>query len=248
MFSCDFCHEKYDQESSLLRHITHKKVCCNFYGEDRVSQMKRQSRLLSKRKWHRNHPESRSSEKTVLKKAKQKKTYIPVHIIKSDEGQAFSKFYELIYHECESNFINDVLCDKAYDAVYDVVYNKAMDMALKSDDYIKAVDDLKEDDQVEQILNTHLDQNFHAQIDQEIDEWIKTKQLEMYEKCYKRIEKQCFSLHFQDFCDNDYAKFQTNNIDMEKTELESEVKKSSLSRPISNLINTAMHKHIGTKV
>ena len=110
------------------------------------------------------------------------------------------------------------------------------------------MDDLKEDDQVEQILNTHLDQNFHAQIDQEIDEWIKTKQLEMYEKCYKRIEKQCFSLHFQDFCDNDYAKFQTNNIDMEKTELESEVKKSSLSRPISNLINTAMHKHIGTKV
>ena len=37
-------------------------------------------------------------------------------------------------------------------------------------------------------------------------------------------------------------------IDMEKTELESEVKKSSLSRPISNLINTAMHKHLGTKV
>merc|ERR1712062_875700 len=92
MFSSEFCHEKYNQESSLLRHITHKKVCCNFYGEERVSQMKRQSRLLSKRKWHRNHPESRSSEKTVSKKAKQRRHIFLLTLRKVMKDKHFPSF------------------------------------------------------------------------------------------------------------------------------------------------------------
>ena len=96
MFACEFCHEKYDQQSSLLRHITHKKVCHEFYGQTRVSQMKRQARLLSKRKWSRSQSPERRAEKVVTERTKHKKSgYIPVSITKSDQGTVHAHTHSL---------------------------------------------------------------------------------------------------------------------------------------------------------
>ena len=84
-----------------------------------------------------------------------------------------------------------------------------------------------------------LDENFHSLIDTEIDEWIKTKQLALYEKCYKRIEKRCLSIHFQEFCDTVFVNGSSDELTLK---LENEAKNpDGLSSHISNLIKDTMH-------
>ena len=55
MLKCESCDLEFDNHATLLRHVSHKKVCKLHYGEDRVQDMKIEGKLESKRKWWKSH-------------------------------------------------------------------------------------------------------------------------------------------------------------------------------------------------
>ena len=51
MLECENCHLEVENQTKLLRHISHKKVCKAYYGEYRLKDMRIEGKLESKKKW-----------------------------------------------------------------------------------------------------------------------------------------------------------------------------------------------------
>ena len=140
MFTCENCHQPFKAQSSLLRHISHKERCKAHYGEERLDDVKKASRLISKRKWFKTHS---AEEKSKYRKNKElgkepKKRYVKSDVGKSTpEGKSFTVFYENVYYEAIGKIVEDKLQDAAYDAIYNSAWDSAIDLTMKSDDYVK---------------------------------------------------------------------------------------------------------------
>ena len=55
VFKCDSCHLEFNEKATLLRHVSHKKVCKSHYGESRLNDMRIEGKLTAKRKWWKDH-------------------------------------------------------------------------------------------------------------------------------------------------------------------------------------------------
>ena len=101
MLKCESCDLEFDNKVTLLRHVSHKKVCRLHYGEDRVQDMRTDGKLESKRKWWKSHANEakevyKLNKKDISKKRSQK--YISRHQrFKTDEGIAFQEFHGFLY-------------------------------------------------------------------------------------------------------------------------------------------------------
>ena len=140
MFTCENCHRPFKAESSLLRHISHRETCKDYYGKERLDDVKKASNLISKRKWKKAHSsELKSKYKKDEKLAKKTtKRYVKSDVGKSTPaGKSFTVFYENVYYEAIGKIEEDKLQGAAYDAVYNFAWDSAIDLTMKSDDYVK---------------------------------------------------------------------------------------------------------------
>ena len=101
MLKCESCELEFDNKATLLRHVSHKKVCKLYYGEDRIQDMRIDGKLESKRKWWKSHANEakeayKLNKKDISKKRSQK--YISRHQrFKTDQGIAFQEFHGFLY-------------------------------------------------------------------------------------------------------------------------------------------------------
>ena len=137
MFKCESCNLDFDNKATLLRHISHKKVCKLHYGEERFQDMKIEGKLESKRKWWKNHANEakevyKSNSEEIRKKRRQK--YINFKDrFESDEGIAFHSFHGFLY-DCSKdvaleNMKNSELVRKK---VHEIAKHRAIDKVFEA--------------------------------------------------------------------------------------------------------------------
>ena len=135
MNTCDACGKPFKGESSLLSHISHKADCKEFYGDEKLKIMRRDAKLLSKRKY--NNTESmkkKQSDRYQAQKEKRKLSNKEKYAKRnSSEGKIFSQFFDLIYIDYENDLKTNILLDRATEVVHESAYEKAMDFAMDFD-------------------------------------------------------------------------------------------------------------------
>ena len=244
MFTCENCHQPFKAQSSLLRHISHKERCKAHYGEERLDDVKKASRLVSKRKWFKTHS---AEEKSKCRKNKElgkepKKRYIKSDVGKSTpEGKLFTVFYENVYYEAIGKIVEDKLQDAAYDAIYNFAWDSAIDLTMKSDDYVKTfeaninyfVDEgIREDVDIglelEKAFDTSFDRLLKSEINKSMDNWISARRFDIYQKCWHQGERRVFSNFFEEFKNDLYATLSSKAIDLAFSELDGNVEYSDI--------------------
>ena len=135
MFECESCHLEFDKKATLLRHVSHKKICKEHYGEYRLKDMRIEGELARKRKWwkgHSNEAKQSYQQNKIQIREKEKQKYVKEHVrYETDEGRAFNAFYDFVYDCCKTEAIEKLInTGVAYDKVYKTASNKATDRAV----------------------------------------------------------------------------------------------------------------------
>ena len=78
MFACQSCGKVFHEKSSRLRHISHTSVCKEFYGTEKLIDLRRAARLKSKVDWQQNHKDY-VKQKYQEEKGKRKALYQAKH-------------------------------------------------------------------------------------------------------------------------------------------------------------------------
>ena len=243
MFTCENCHRPFKAQSSLLRHISHRETCKAQYGQERLEDFKKASRLISKRKWRKSHSaESKSKYKRDKesgsgKKAKQ--CYVTVNRKRTLQGKSLTLLYNIIYFEAEEEIV-EKLQQPAYDAVFDFAYDTAIDRTMNSEDYIEIfysndngfyyVENglwergIKEGIDIGLELEKAFDILFNRFlkdiINKAMDTWISKRTFEIYQKCWRQGERRVFSNFFEDFKKNIFVTFKSEAIDFAFSEFD----------------------------
>ena len=96
--TCDHC-KKFCP--SLAAHIGHSKLCKIAYGQDNYEKLKKESRILSKRRYRKNLSDDvkkrRYAQEKVRRCANSKKRYVPIGTFTSDKGRMFENMFKRIY-------------------------------------------------------------------------------------------------------------------------------------------------------
>ena len=134
-FECDNCHVEFSSKPTLLRHVSHKKACKLFYGEDRLEEMRIEGRLKSKRRWWKGHELEAKKKYQVNKdkiKERKKQRYVKAEQRSgTDAGRAFSHFYLFTYNFCKEEAMKTLAkSDFPYDKVYKKAVAHTMDMVM----------------------------------------------------------------------------------------------------------------------
>ena len=108
--SCESCGQEFGDNSVLLRHVSHKEQCKDFYGEQRLFQMRRNGRLMAKKKWKQSLKYEKSPKGTNSKSLDEKPKkrnernngpyypYIPEGVRQyTIEGRVFCSIFKIIY-------------------------------------------------------------------------------------------------------------------------------------------------------
>lgn len=220
MFTCENCLQPFKAQSSLLRHISHKESCKDHYGQERLHDVRKASRLISKRKWMKSHySKAKSKNRKDKESIKEPKPRLPRYCDsdrkRTEAGKLFTDFYKNIYYEALIEIEEEKLDGLvAYDAVYEKAYDNAVDLTMDSDDYMKTFDTnvsfnssleegMKEgvdiDLEIEKAFEISFDRMFKSEINQLMDKWISARNFDIYDKCYKQGERTAFSNYFEDF-------------------------------------------------
>ena len=142
--TCEGCNDEFKEKSALLRHVSHRKSCKDYYGEKRFNQMKTEGKLVAKRKWWNNHAQEKiiareklKSDPSKTKTAPKKQKYISQYERRNSvKGKAFTKFYFNVYFERKVVALKD-LEDFAYNKCYDDAEEKAIDLTFETNDWLK---------------------------------------------------------------------------------------------------------------
>ena len=137
MLKCESCDLEFDNKATLLRHISHKKVCKLHYG-DRFQEMKIDRRLETKRNWWKSHAdEAKKAYKLEKKKIcdRKKQKYIKYdQRFKTDEGIAFHEFYRLIYDAREESALDNLKKSEFVSyKVHKIAEDKAIDKVFEAE-------------------------------------------------------------------------------------------------------------------
>ena len=121
LYNCDGCHQDFQTNSSLLRHISHRKDCLSQYGEEKFGQMKHEANLSSKQKWkkanaaklkkeyHKEKYDTKNPEKRPKAEISSSKrySYVPVAIRDTFEGASFLKFFQFTFERKKIDMVNN---------------------------------------------------------------------------------------------------------------------------------------------
>ena len=228
MFKCDNCHLEFDNKATLLRHVSHKKVCKSFYGKQRLEDLRTNNKLESKKKWWKKNS-SEAKEKYQLNKAKIKERKKQKHIrseqkSSTDEGKSFTKFYEFLYNERkhfaleeleESGFAYEKFRQKeAEETAIDLVFTSQSNSFTKffhtNAPYLMA--EFEEDYPVEQETEKAMNDAYQFLLDKEIKRkmgnWMNNVNLKISQKCRDQGETSAFNNFFTEFCSTLFPKIQ----------------------------------------
>ena len=87
--SCRHCRKCFDTTAKWIRHVTHNKVCLAAHDPEIVNEIKRESRLRTKRLWARRNKERINAEKQTGAVKSCFEYYVPVAEKRSESGKAF---------------------------------------------------------------------------------------------------------------------------------------------------------------
>ena len=235
---CEGCKDKFNEKSALLRHVSHRKSCKTHYGEIRFKQMRTEGKLVAKRKWWQNHakekiksdfPKTKKSPK-VLKK----QNYVPQYIRKTEEGEAFTKFFNYVYIERKEAALKE-LQDFAYDKCYETAEDKAIDLTFETNDWLKIFNEnagpgyswvvnkgLREleydedypfDEEFEPAFEKAFEKYLEKEIHKGMDRWLDKVDIQIYLKCKKQGENTAFTHFYEEFCSHLYTKIRDEAVD-----------------------------------
>ena len=218
---CDSCDQEFDSNASLLRHVSHKQICKDHYGIERIEEMRHEGRLLAKRKWKNSQSakecikyERNKCDKINYADSKRRKesvqgkyySYVSEGVRHhTDGGRAFYKFFKLIYQQKKEEILKD-LEQFAYEKYHDKCVDFALDQAFNEENAY---------------LTTHYFEHFELVRNQEYDEeeklinenWEKSLEKTFNNRFNKRITKEATiwrnftSLDISQKCDK-----QTENV------------------------------------
>ena len=228
MFKCENCHLEFDNKSTLLRHVSHKRVCKSFYGKQRLEDLRINNKLESKKKWWKKNS-AEAKDKYLLNKAKIKEKKKQKYIRSeqkwsTDEGKAFTKFYEFLYKARkhfaleeleESGFVYEKVRQKeaeetAFDLVFTSVSNSFTKFFHTNAPYLMA--EFEEDYPVEEETEKAMNDAYQFLLDREIknqmQNWMNNVNLQISQKCRDQGETSAFNNFFREFCSALFPKIQ----------------------------------------
>ena len=233
MNSCNFCQIVFEEKSSLLRHISHKPKCKNFYGDETFNQLRREARLASKRRWKHEHAdqenEKKRNQKEKYKKYEQDRYVNVKDRKKSKEGNTFEKVYQAAYSNAHS-----ILWDKLYDQAFEKVFDDAIDQALDETfgtydfqhlfnknvgwHYDEDGDGAYEKDcdvyeEIEKAIEDTNDKKMDETLQNLSQKWINNRRLNIDYKCLVQSERKAFTEYFDEFKVNHFNVIQDKAMD-----------------------------------
>ena len=227
-YSCKLCYQPFETKSSLLRHISHKKICREHYGEAKFEDMRRNSRLASKSNWNKKQTAKEAKRyQTEKEKCKidSKRRYVSAGLRKGyPDGEAFSTVYKQLFEACHENIGEDKLFDRSFDVVHDTVYAQSVDHIMKSTDYQEifvenTMDlELEETDdeianEIEKAMKEAFENYSEIQLNKSANDWTHKKENEVFYRCFERGERRAFSNHFEEFKATIYQDSVNNAMD-----------------------------------
>lgn len=230
MFACEICSKEFQSNSGLLRHVSHQTICRNYYGENKLADMRTEARLESRRKWNKKqavHESKRYEIERDKRKEKSRQRYVNSTVRKrSQEGEAFKDFLNHIFNECMTDIGKNRLFERSHEVMHDRVYEKAIDHAMGSQAYIgifwKNVnhfhgEEITYEDRIEEELGIALeaafDKFYDDNIGKEQNQWTHCKERFIYIKVSSQCERTAFANHFEEFKSTIYNDAMTKAMD-----------------------------------
>ena len=232
MLKCENCHLEFENQTQLLRHITHKKVCKAHYGEYRLNEMRIEGKLKSKKKWWNKNgkrvTQSYQIKKIRIREAKKQKYVCEKQRRCTDQGKAFTKFYEFIYlqeKECQLDKLNK--SNFAYDKVSSQAEAKAIDMVFESKcnsftrffaKFLEENTPIEED--IDNAMKDAFKYHFDEQVKNEIQIWIDNVSYRISRKCRNQGENCAFENFFEEFCSTIFPSIQEESLNFAFSNIE----------------------------
>ena len=89
-----------DNAATFLRHVSHRKECLLYYGEDFVEEVRKEARNKSKRDWAEANSEL---VKKMRKENPRKRYYVPNKEKYSESGRGFVRVFTTSYRSMLKN-------------------------------------------------------------------------------------------------------------------------------------------------
>ena len=231
VFKCDSCHLEFNEKATLLRHVSHKKICKSHYGELRLNDMRIEGKLTAKRKWWKDHADEAKklyqSNKVEIRKRKQEKHVNAEQRGCTDEGKAFQEFYEFIYNESKHRALEELEDSRfAYDIVKEASTEKTIDLVFthgcqsfqaffrrNSGSKDVFAEDYPVADEIEKAMEDSYKFNLDGQIKLDMDNWTESVSYRITSKCRDQGEISAFNMFFKEFCETLYPKIQEKSLD-----------------------------------
>ena len=234
---CDCCKRQLKDQSRLLRHIGHKTECKDHYGDD-FSRMKRDARLQSKRKWNDKETtkelqfQRAQSDRPKRNQARRERHHAHKAKLKSEKGQAFSQFFNLIFREYERDQVDDYVFDKAYSIIYDKAHDHSLNYTMGTD-FWQSCDvptgslhfwDPKYESEIYNRISDALEISFNKRFKENLEEYtddlVKKIRDKVWSSCYIKMERWAFNQFFDEFCTTVYSDAIDEAMDFAFDELE----------------------------
>ena len=133
--TCECCGQEFEATSSLLRHVSHKESCKNFYGEDRILQMRWNGKRMAKNKWNQSlrYKRKQENKSSVAKLNRSDENnngpyypYIPERVRQwTIEGVVFHKLFKKIYEDRKKEALEEF-----QDFAMSSVFKRCVDVTL----------------------------------------------------------------------------------------------------------------------
>ena len=244
IFNCKHCKKPFLDESSLLRHVSHKASCKEHYGEE-LDWMKQEARLQSKRKY--NHKPStvqnevkryqhEKEKRKIAAKERYRKTKLPNPF--GFKTKAFKALYSFLYNLVEDEVTQEKLVEIGFDTVFNTAYDQSVDPAMSQwEETLKENIGNCNDSEIEnkydinaEIERAH-EETFKANLKKNIaklnDAWIKTQQWNLHVSCERKAQRRTRNF-YQDFCKDVYPTMVDDAMDFAFTKTVKELDEYSL--------------------
>ena len=227
---CEYCGQEFGEISSLLRHVTHKESCENFYGEDRISKMRLDGRRTANKKWYKSNATKSSDDKRIKRSEKINgpySSYIPERIRqRTIEGVVFHKLFKAIYEKKKLEALEefqefslgavfqrceDVTLDELFDEEYFLHVTKHLNITLFEKGarsgffHYVYFDHFTYEDFVIENLEFKMESDFNRRLKkrrtEEEKRLIEYATLYLSRKCFKQCENIAFQHFFGKFRD-----------------------------------------------
>ena len=248
MLECENCHLEVENQTKLLRHISHKKVCKAYYGEYRLKDMRIEGKLESKKKWWNKNgkkvTQSYQIKKIKIREAKKQKYVCEKQRRCTDQGKAFTKFYEFIYMQEKESLLDELNKSSfPYDKVSNQAEATAIEMVFESKTasfsrfFAKSVTgclfdgsfdrnmtlflkDKSFEEETEKAMKEAFEYNFDLQVKKEIQIWIDHVSYRISRKCRNQGENSAFDNFFEEFCSTIFPSIQEESLNFAFSNIE----------------------------